>query len=107
MGVEARGDAPRAAGAGQLLDPHRVVQMVTALAAVALGELQPEKAQLRAAPVQLTRELPRRLPLLDVRRDLPGDETADGLPQLLMLLAKRRQRSTRTGVLDDGQGYSP
>jgi hypothetical protein len=107
VGVEPGGDAAGAARAGQLLDPDRVVQVVAALAAVALGELQPEEAQLGAARVQLARELARRLPLVDVRSDLLGDEAGDGLAQLLVLLAERREGRAGAAVLDDGQLYSP
>jgi hypothetical protein len=80
VGVEAGCDAARSAGSRQLLDPDRVVQVGAALPAVLLGELQPEEAQLRAACVQLARELTGRLPLVDVGSDLLGDEAADGLP---------------------------
>ena len=75
--------------------------MRPALAAVLLRELQPEKAQLGAAPVQLTREFARRLPLVDVGRYLLGDEAADGLPQLLVLLAEGGQGGALSCVLDD------
>ena len=51
------------------------------------------------------REFPRRLPLVDVRRDLFLDEAADRLTQLLVLLAERRQGGARTGVLDDRQAW--
>jgi len=73
---------------GQLFDPDRVVQVGAALAAVGLGELQPEEAELGAAAVELTREFARRLPLVDVGRDLLGDEAGDGFAQLLVLLAE-------------------
>ena len=101
VGVEPRGDAARAAAAGQLLDPDRVVQMGAALAAQLLGELQPEEAELRAARVQLTGEFPRVLPLGDVGRDLLGDEAADRLAQLLVLLAEGREGGALSCVLDD------
>jgi hypothetical protein len=72
-----------------------------ALAAEALRELQPEEAELGAAAVEIARELFRPLPLVDARRDLGGDEPLDGLPQLLVLGAERRQHRPRAGVFDD------
>ena len=102
VGVEAGGDAAGAAGAGQLLDPDRVVQVGAALAAQLLRELEAEEAELGAAAEQLPREFPRRLPLVDVRRDLLGDEAGDRLPQLLVLLAEGRQGRPGAAVLDDG-----
>ena len=101
VGVEPGGDAAGAAAAGQLLDPDRVVQVGAALAAQLLGELQPEEAELGAAPVELTGEFPRLLPPVDVRRDLLGDEARDGFPQLLMLLAEGREDGALTCVFDD------
>ena len=102
------GDAARAAGAGQLLDPDRVVQVGAALAAVLLRELEPEEAELGAARVELAGEFPRLLPLVDVRRDLLDDEAPDRLPQLLVLLAEGRQGGADAGVLDDGHAvFSP
>ena len=101
VGVEPGGDAAGAAGAGQLLDPDRVVQVGAALAAVLLGELEAEETELGAAPVELTGEFPRLLPLVDVRRDLLADEAADGLPQLLVLLAERRECASLSRVFDD------
>ena len=56
---------------GELLDPDRVVQVVTALAAQVLGELEAEEAQLAAAAVELAGELPGIFPLVDVGPDLP------------------------------------
>ena len=105
VGVEARRDPARAARARQLLDPHRVVQVVAALAAVGLGELQPEEAELGAAAVEVTGEFPRLLPLIDVRRHLRGDEPRHRLAQLLVLAAERRQHRPRPAVLDDGGGH--
>jgi hypothetical protein len=81
------------------------MEVVAALAAVGLGELQPEEAELGAAPVQLPREFARRLPLIDMRRDLRRDEPLHGPPQLLMLRAERRQGRPRAAVLDDGSGH--
>jgi hypothetical protein len=103
VGVEAGGDTARSARSRQLLDPDRVVQVGAPLAAVNLWELQPEEAQLGAAPVQLARELARRLPLVDVGSNLLGDEAADGFPQLLMLLTEGREGGANPAVLDDGQ----
>ena len=102
VGVEPGGDAAGAARAGQLLDPDRVVQVGAALAAVGLGELQPEEAELGAALVELAGEFARRLPLVDVGRDLLLDEAADRLAQLLVLLAEGRQGRPRAAVLDHG-----
>ena len=102
VGVEPGGDPAGAAGAGQLLDPDRVVQVGAALAAVLLGELQPEEAELGAAPVELTRELPRRLPLVDVRRDLLGDEAAGRSPAAPRAPRRRRQCRPCSAVFDDG-----
>ena len=107
MGVEAGGDAAGAAGAGQLLDPDRVVQVGAALAAELLGELEAEEAELGAAGVELAGEFARRLPLVDVGRDLLDDEAADRLAQLLVLLAEWRQRGARSRVLDYGHPASP
>ncbi len=93
---------PEPPRAGQLLDPDRVVQVGAALAAVLLGELQPEEAELGAAPVELAGEFARLLPLVDVGRDLLGDEAADGLAQLLVLLAEGGRVARAPRVLDDG-----
>ncbi len=101
VGVEAGGDPARAARVRQLLDPDRVVQVRAALAAVLLGELQAEEAELGAALVEVAGEFPCLLPLVDVGSDLLGDEAVDRLAQLLVLLAERRQRRPRTRVLDD------
>ena len=101
VGVEPGGDAAGAAAAGQLFDPDRVVQVSAALTAVLLGELQAEEAQLGAAPVELTGEFPRRLPLVDVWRDLLADEAADRLAQLLVLLAEGREGGALSCVFDD------
>ena len=101
---EPRGDAAAAARAGELLDPDRVVDVVAALAAVLGLVLEAEEAELAAAGVELAGELARLLPLVDVRRDLLGDEAADRLAQLLVLLAEGRQRGALAGVLYDGDG---
>jgi hypothetical protein len=69
----------------ELLDPDRVVDVVAALAAVLGLVLEPEEAELAAAVVERARELPGLLPLVDVGSDLPGDEAADRLAQLLVL----------------------
>ena len=102
VSVEARGDAARAAGAGQLLDPHRVVDVVPALAAVSLRELEAEKAELAAAREELARELPRLLPLVHVRSDLLGDEASHALTKLLVLLGEGREHRPLAGVPDHG-----
>src|SRR3954454_22128846 len=102
MGVEPRGDPAGAARAGQLLDPDRVVQVGAARAAVLLRELEAEEAELGAALVELAGEFARLLPLVDVGGDLLGDEAADGLPQLLVLLAERGKGRAGAAVLDDG-----
>src|SRR5262245_3039883 len=86
---------------GQLLDPDCIVQVSPALAAVGLRKLQPKEAELGAAPVALVGELPRGLPLIDVGRDLGGDEAGNGCAQLLVLLAKGRERGAAAAVLDD------
>src|SRR5207342_1486673 len=57
--VEPGGDATRATGARQLLDPYGVVEIGAALAAVLGGELEAEEAELAAAGEQLPGELPR------------------------------------------------
>ena len=101
VGVEPGRDAARAARARQLLDPDRVVEVGPALAAVALGELEAEEAELGAAAVELAREFARRLPLVDVRRDLLADEAPDRLAQLLVLGVERRRDGPHPGVLDD------
>jgi hypothetical protein len=80
------------------------VHVVSALAAVLGLELEAEEAEFAAAVVELARELARLLPLVDVRRDLVGDEAADGLAQRLVLLAEGRQLRPLTTVLYDGDG---
>ena len=101
MGVEAGGDAARAAGPCQLLDPDRVVQVGAALAAQLLGELEAEEAELGAALVELAGKFACRLPLVDVRGDLLADEAADRLAQLLVLLMEGRQDGTPTHIFND------
>ena len=102
VGVEAGRDAAGATGPCELLDPDRVVQVGAALAAVLLGELEPEEAELGATPVELAREPARLLPLVDVWRYLLGDEAPHGLAQLLVLLAEGRKGGALSCVLDDG-----
>ena len=93
VGADAGGDAAAGAGARELLDPDGVVDVVAALAAVLARVLEPEEAELAAAGKQLARELPRLLPLLDVRGDLLGDELAHRFAQLLVLLGEGREQS--------------
>jgi hypothetical protein len=66
------------------------VHVVAALAAVLGLVLQAEEAELAAAVVEGARELPRLLPLVDVRGDLVADEAANRVAQLLVLLAEGR-----------------
>ena len=106
VGVQPRGDATRAPGVRQLLDPDGVVDTGPTLAAVFLGELQPQEAQLAAAGEQPARELARRLPLVDVRRDLLANEATYGLAQLVVLLRERRQRGANALVPDDQSAAS-
>jgi hypothetical protein len=88
----------------ELLDPDGVVNVVAALPAVLGLVLQAEEAELAAALIQLTRELTRLLPLVDVRGDLLADEAANGLAQLLVLLAEWREGGALAGVLYDRDG---
>jgi hypothetical protein len=88
----------------ELLHPDRVVDVVAALAAVLGLVLEAEEAELAAAVVELTGELARLLPLLDVRGDLLGDEVPDRFAQLLVLLGERREQGALTAVLYDGDG---
>ena len=83
------------------------MQVRPTLAAIFLGELQPEEAELGAALVELAGEFARRLPLVDVGRDLLGDEAADGFAQLLVLLAEGGQDGPGAAVLDDGHAWAP
>jgi hypothetical protein len=98
------GDAAAAAGAGELLDPDGVVDVVAALPAVLGLVLEAEEAQLAAAVVQLARELPGLVPLLDVGGDLLRDEAANRLPQLLVLLREGRKQCALAAVLYDRDG---
>src|SRR5439155_7932350 len=75
VGADPRRDAAAATRARELLHPDGVVDVITALAAVLRLVLDPEEAELAAAVVELARELPSLLPLVDVGRDLLGDET--------------------------------
>jgi hypothetical protein len=104
VGPEPGRDPATTAGSRQLLDPDGVVYVVPALAAVLGLELEAEEAQLSAALVELTWKLARLLPLVDVGSDLPGDEAADGLAQLLVLLAEGREGSALSAVPYDGDG---
>ena len=82
--------------------------VVAALTPVLGLVFQAQEAELATPVVELARELARLLPLIDVRSDLVGDEAADGLAQLLVLLAEGRERCPLAAVLDDGQpGTSP
>jgi hypothetical protein len=101
---DARRDATAAAGPRELFHPDRVVDVVAALAPVLGLVLEPEEAEVPAAVVELARELTRLLPLIDVRRDLLGDEAADCVAQLLVLLCEGRQRRPPTRVLYYGDG---
>src|SRR5262249_11519061 len=101
--AEAGRDPAAAAGARELLDPDRVMDVVAALAAVLRLVLEAEEAELAAAVVELAGKLPRLLPFVDVGSDLVGDEAADRLAELLVLLAEGRQHRPLARVLDDGQ----
>jgi hypothetical protein len=80
------------------------VDVVAPLASVLELVLEAEEAELAAARIELARELPVLLPLLDMRRDLLADEAADRLAQLLVLLGEGRDERTPAGVLYDGDG---
>jgi hypothetical protein len=88
----------------ELLHPDGVVDVIATLPAVLGLVLQAEEAELAAALVQLTWELAGLLPLVDVRGDLLGDEAANGLAQLLVLLAEGREGRALAGVLYDRDG---
>jgi hypothetical protein len=88
----------------ELLDPDGVVHVVPALAAVLGLVLEAQEAELSAAVVELAGELPRLLPLVDVRSDLLADEASDRLAQLLVLLTEGREERPLTTVLYDGDG---
>ncbi len=110
VGVEPRRHPAGATRARELLDPDRFVDVGAALPAVLLRELEPQEAKLPTAVEQLARELARLLPCLDVGRDLVGDEAADALSELLVLIGERRQGRAAAGVLDDAhrrRGLSP
>jgi hypothetical protein len=101
VGAEPGTDSSAGAGARELLDPDSIVDVRTALAAELLGVLEAEEPELAAALVELARELARRLPLVDVRRDLLRDEAPDCLAQLLVLLGKGWEQRALAAVLDD------
>jgi hypothetical protein len=88
----------------ELLDPDGVVDVVTALAAVLGLVLEAEETKLPAAVVELARELPRLLPLVDVGRDLLADEAADRLTQFLVLFGEGRKQRPLARVLYDADG---
>ena len=84
------GGRPARARARHLLAQHRLVQVVAALTAVLLGVLQPEQplgGQLRE---HLVGEPPLLLPLLGMWRELPLDEAARRLSQLVVLVGEWR-----------------
>jgi hypothetical protein len=103
VGAETGSHSAAAPGARELLDPDRVVDVVAALTAVFGLVLEAEKAELATAVVELAWKLAGLLPVIDVRGDLLGDEAADRLAKLLVLLGEWRKQGTLTGVLDDGQ----
>jgi hypothetical protein len=80
------------------------VDVVAALAAVGGLEFETEEAELSAAGIELAGELPRLLPLIDVRSDLVGDEAANRVAQLLVLLAEGRERGALSAVPYDRDG---
>jgi hypothetical protein len=82
------------------------VDVIAALTPELDGVLQAEEAELGGPGVQLARELPRRLPLVHVRRDLGSHPAVDRLAQLLVLVGERGQGGTLAGVADDG-GHPP
>ena len=76
----------------ELLAEHGVLEVAAAAAAVLDRVLQPEQPELGHPVEDLVREPARRLPLGRMRAQLLGDEAPDLRPQLLVLLAERRQR---------------
>ena len=90
MRVETGRDSTGSSAPGELLHPYGVMEVGAALAAVLLGELQTEEAELAAAVKQFARKEPGVLPFIDVGGDLVLDETADCFPQLGMLLTEGR-----------------
>ena len=86
--VDVRADprrGPARADSRELLDEHRLVQVVAALAAVLRRVLQAEQALRRELREDLVREPAVLLPLLRVRRQLAVEEAADRRAQLLVL----------------------
>src|SRR5436190_5072313 len=100
VGPEAGADAARGAGRRQLLGPDGVVDGVAALAAELGRVLEAEEAELAGAEVELARELPRPLPVVDVGDDLGPDPAGDRLAELGVLVVERRDRSTPAAVPD-------
>ena len=99
---EPRPDPAGRARRGQLLGPDCVVDVVAALAPELHRVLQAEEAELGRPGVELARELPGRLPLVHVRRDLGPHPAVDRLAQLLVLVGERGQGRPLAGVADDG-----
>src|SRR5439155_15110769 len=81
---DAERDASRAA-ARHLLSQDDAREEIAAAAPIVDGELEPEESQVAQPPPERSRDLPRRLPVRHLRRDLLLDEGADGAPQHLVL----------------------
>jgi hypothetical protein len=88
-----------------LLGQHEVAVVVPALAAVLLGEREPEQPELAHAPEDRVGER-RLLPLLGVRRELARHERVDRLAQAVVLLAEDEvpPRRGEVGLEDVGGG---
>ncbi len=85
-----------------LLGEHQARVVVAALAAVLLGLVETEEAELAHPPEDRVGE-GCLLPLLGVRRELLDDEVADRLAQLFVLLGEDEVLAAGLEVgLDDG-----
>ncbi len=101
-GVGAKAGADPAGGAGcrKLLGPDRVVDVIAALAAKLGRVLEAEEAELGGAGVELTGELARFFPGVDIGRDLRSHPPMDRLAKLRMLVCERRHQRSCPRVFD-------
>src|SRR5581483_1246628 len=82
---------PAAAATRELLGENGVMHVVAALAAVLLGVLEPEEAELGHAREHVVGEPARVFPLARVRSQLGLDEAPDRLAQRFVLVGERRR----------------